>query len=260
MSSVRLAAGYFHANLQAALEYRASFFAEVSSMLINDGMWLVFWVAYFDRFPAVSGWGRAEIVTLWAVVATGFGVATMIFGNSLKLAGMIHRGEIDFFLTLPRPVLLHALVSRMSLSAWGDIAFGAVAFGFFTDPGPLEWGLFVLFSLSNAAIITGFSVAVSSPAFWLGEAEGVAQQAVNVLIMFSTYPTSIFRGAVKTMLFTVVPAGFVAFVPVEVIRLKTWTWLFYHLGVAAAFVAFGAIVFHRGLRRYESGNLFTTRS
>jgi hypothetical protein len=81
-----------------------------------------------------------------------------------------------------------------------------------------------------------------------------------VLFIFSTYPTSIFRGAAKLALFTVLPAGFIAFVPVEVIRMRLWMWLLVDMAVAAGFVALGTLIFAGGLRRYESGTLFIART
>ncbi len=258
-ASLRLIAAYFHANLQAALEYRTSFFGEVFAMLVNDVMWLVFWVAFFERFPAVAGWGRPEIVTLWAVVAAAVGVATTVFGNMMRLAGMIDRGELDFFLTLPRPVLLHVLIGRMSLSAWGDVIFGAAAFGLLAHPSAVDWALFALLTVSSAGILVGFGVITSSVAFWLHNAEGAAQQGINILIGLSTYPTVIFRGTAKLVLFTAVPAGFIAYVPAEILRAHRWSWLAGHLAVSVFFVALGALIFSRGLRRHESGNLFVAR-
>ena len=96
----RFLAAYARANLQGALEYRASFISQVVAMTLNDAMWLVFWLAYFDKFRVVEGWGRAEIVTLWAVVAASFGLATTFCGNLFRLAGMIVRGELDIYLAL----------------------------------------------------------------------------------------------------------------------------------------------------------------
>src|SRR5215210_3087871 len=100
---LRFVGHYLTANLQGALEYRVSFMSQVFAMLINDMIWLIFWLAYFGSFPLVAGWGRSEIVTLWAVVAAAFGVATTICGATFRLAGMIARGELDFYLALPKP-------------------------------------------------------------------------------------------------------------------------------------------------------------
>src|SRR3712207_1580262 len=84
------------ANLQGALEYRTSFVSQVMAMLINDAIWLIFWLAYFTSFPLVAGWGRDDIVTLWAVIAVAFGAAASLFGGAFRIAGMIVRGELDF--------------------------------------------------------------------------------------------------------------------------------------------------------------------
>ena len=68
-------------NLRAALEYRMSFLSSIIFMAINDSMWIVFWMIFFSRFPVLRGWELRYIVTMWAVVATGFGLATGVFGN-----------------------------------------------------------------------------------------------------------------------------------------------------------------------------------
>ncbi|HKQ71690.1 MAG TPA: ABC-2 family transporter protein [Polyangiaceae bacterium] len=254
VSSLRLTRAYFYANIERALEYGTSFAGEVCSMLINDVMWLTFWVAFFDRFPVADGWGRAEVVTLWAVVATGFGLATTVFGNAMRLAGIIARGELDVFLTRPVPVLLHVLVSRMSFVAWGDVIFGVGAFTLLVRPSPTDGVLFAVLAVSDAALFVGFAVVAGSLAFWLHGAEGIAGSAVQLLITFSTYPTSIFRGALRVVLFTILPAGVLAFVPIKVLAGHEWRWLALHIAVSTLFVVLGAQIFARGLRRYESGN------
>lgn len=92
----RFVGSYLSANVQGALEYRASFAGQIFAMLINDVMWLVFWLAYFGKFRLVAGWGRDEIVMLWAICAAAFGLATTLCGNLLNLAAMVARGDLDF--------------------------------------------------------------------------------------------------------------------------------------------------------------------
>ena len=256
---VRYLWGYVRANFEAALEYRASFFSQVAGMLLSDIMWLVFWLAYFSRFPLVSGWGRMDIVTLWAVVAAGYGVATAVCGNLLRMAGMILRGELDFFLSLPKPVLPHLLISRMNLTAPGDVIFGFVVYGLVVHPAAGQWMLFLLFVATTAMIMISFGVLTQSLAFWLGSAEGLGQQLANALINFSTYPTGIFHGAARLLLFSVIPAGFVAYLPVVLLRRFSAPLLLGLIGFNLAISLLAWMVFHRGLRRYESGNLLLTR-
>lgn len=255
----RFVHGYVRANFQAALEYRASFVSQVAGMLLSDFMWLIFWLAYFDKFPLVAGWGREQIVTLWAVVASGYGIATTICGNLFRLAGMIVRGELDFYLSLPKPVLPHILISRMNLTAPGDILFGIAGYALLVHPSAAQWALFLLFLLTGAAIMIGFGVLTQSLAFWLGQAEGVAQQLSNALINFSTYPTGIFHGAIKLLLFSIIPVGFVSYIPVRILQEFSGPLLGALLAFSAGILLLAWLVFHLGLRRYESGNLLLTR-
>lgn len=249
---------YARANAQAALEYRASLVSQALAMALNDVMWVVFWASYFDRF-SLPGWTRADVVTLWAIVAASVGIAGTFFGNATRLAGLIARGELDFFLTLPKPVLLHLLVSRMNLVAPGDVAFGLLAFGLYGHPSAGSFALFCLCALTGATVVVSFCVIAGSLAFWLGRAESAASQAYGALVTFSTYPTPIFKGAARVILYTLVPAAFVGAVPVELIRQPRLLLAAELCAVAAATAAAAGAVFHAGLRRYTSGNLVAMR-
>jgi len=54
--------------------------------------------------------------------------------------------------------------------------------------------------------------------------------------------------------YSVVPAGFLAFLPVKVLRDLDWVWLPVVVGAAALLLVAAWSVFGAGLRRYESGN------
>lgn len=252
-------ATYVRCNLQIALEYRISFLAQVFAMALNDAMWIMFWAMFFTRFPVVRAYGFGDVVTVWSLAALSFGLATAFFGGATRYASQVARGGLDFFLVLPKPVLIHLVVSRMSVSAWGDVLFGLVAYLLLARPAPATFGLFLLLTLFATAIFVAFAILTNALAFWLGNAEGFAQQMMNALVTFSVYPSTLFSGVVKVLLFTVIPAGFIAYVPVELLRAWDW-WLASALvGAAAGGLALATAVFYAGLRRYESGNLLAMR-
>lgn len=251
---------YVRANLAAAMEYRASFITQCLGMMLNDAIMFVFWWLYFERFPAVRGWELRDIVMLWAVVATSFGLAVTLFGNGSRLAGLIVQGQLDYYLALPRNVLLHVLVSRMSLPGWGDVAFGLAAFVLAGRLDPATIVLFLVLVGASMAVFLAFQVLAGSLAFFIGNAEIAASQAQNTLITLSLYPGSLFRGWTKLLLFTVLPAAFTAHVPVELLRRFDPLWLAALLAFATGAVILAMAIFRLGLRRYESGNLITLRS
>ncbi|WP_274361885.1 ABC transporter permease [Paenibacillus thermotolerans] len=247
-------------NLASALEYRVSFLLTAGMMLLNDFVWIFFWSVFFNRFNAVNGWELQDVMMMWAVSAGGFGIAATLFGNMNRIAVMTANGQLDVYLAQPKPVLLNVLASRMSVSAIGDFSFSVVLYFMFGD-GTLSGFLkYVLAHIVSAAIFLFFCVAINSLAFWFGNAEGLSQQLFMSMITFTTYPTDIFRGAGRLIIFTVVPAGFISYMPIGLMRSAVdWPFLLGALGVSAL-LGIGAVkLFYAGLRRYSSGNLMAMR-
>ena len=109
-------------------------------------------------------------------------------------------------------------------------------------------------------MFTASGVILHSLAFWLGRVEGLARQLWEFLITFSIYPRPLFAGALKLMLFTLIPAGFIGYLPVELLREFTWLGLAAALSGAVLYVGLALLVFDRGLRQYESGSRFGVRA
>ena len=250
---------YVRANFQIALEYRVSFWVQVFGMFLNDAMWIAFWGIFFARFPVVRDYGFADVITVWSLTALAVGLATGLFGGTWSYAAQVAQGRLDFFLTLPKPVLFHLAISRMSVTAWGDVLFGLVAYVGLAGPAPGTLALFLVLSLAATAVFVAYGVLANALAFWLGNSEGFASQLTNALITFSLYPNALFSGAVKVLLFTLIPAGFIAYIPVELLRAWSWLLALALLGAAVAGLGLATAVFYAGLRRYESGNTLALR-
>jgi len=135
------------------------------------------------------------------------------------------------------------------------VSFGIIAFLAFLHPDVLHLLLFVLLTLFVCCIFTAFTILLGSLAFFLGNTEGLMQQMLGALISFSTYPMDIFQGAIRLLLFTVIPAGFISFIPLQLLHQFTWPLLGALIGFTTLFTAIAVGVFHLGLCRYESGNL-----
>jgi len=84
----------WQANLLAAMEYRVAFLSQVLGMMINNAIYFVFWMLFFERFKEIRGWDLNDMLLLFAVVATGFGAATVFFGNILSLNEIITGGDL----------------------------------------------------------------------------------------------------------------------------------------------------------------------
>ena len=245
--------------MMSAMAYRGAFFLQVFGMALNDAMLLFFWWMLFNRLPTLRGWDFDQVVSLYGIVAFGFGGATIVCGNAFRVAQIISSGDLDYYLVLPADPLVHLLVSRMSLPSWGDMSFGLVVF-LVAVPG--RWRslpLFLLLGVAAGLIVVAFGVLAGSLAFWIGNAENLAAQATNALISLSLYPADILPGLVRVLLYVLIPAAFVGSVPAGLLADFGWDRLAGLLGFAAAIVLLARLVFSRGMRRYESGNLVRVR-
>jgi ABC-2 type transport system permease protein len=223
-------------------------------------MWILFWTMFFDRFPVVRGWTLEDVVTLWAVTAMGYGASAGFFGNA-RAEGIrvVMSGRLDYYLSLPRSILLHFTGGSIGIAALGDLVFGLGAFVLVVQPDPARLVLFLGLSICAAVIFFSFGVLIVSTAFWAGNTEGLGVQLHNAMINFSTYPMDLFSGVVKAALFTVVPAGFASYLPVTIIREFDLVRLGLVVAFTVAFAAVSTFVFYAGLRRYESGSLVATQ-
>jgi ABC-2 type transport system permease protein len=237
------------------MEYRASFISQILGMFVNNGMYFVFWLIFFDRFGAVRGYNIGEIYLLFAIVSLGFGLAHMFAGNTGgNLAYLIAQGRLDYYLVFPRNLLLHVVFSRMIVSAIGDVSFGLIAFLFTGRFQPVEIVLFLVTSVLAASILVAFAILSGSLAFYMGNAQYASQQMTYAVVTFALYPNTLFSGFSRFILYTIIPAAFVGAIPVDIIRTHDLTLLLVLSGVAGLMWTLATAVFYLSLRRYESGS------
>jgi ABC-2 type transport system permease protein len=86
----------------------------------------------------------------------------------------------------------------------------------------------------------------------------VSRQLWELLITFSLYPEPLFGGALRLALFTVLPAGFVGYIPARVVQAPFLSDVVLLAGGAIAYMGLAVMVFEYGLRRYASASRFTT--
>jgi ABC-2 type transport system permease protein len=242
-------------NLASAMEYRASFISQIVGMFLNNGIYFVFWLIFFDKFGTVRGYQIDDIYLLFAIVALGYGLAYMFAANTgPNLAYLIAQGRLDYYLVLPRRLLPHVIFSRMSVSTMGDVTFGLVAYLFTGRFHPVEIGLFLVTAVLGGLVLVAFSVIMGSLAFFLGNAQQLSQQATGAVVTFALYPHTLFSGGARLLLFTLLPAGFIGAVPVEVVKERDPLLLGVLLLAAGVSWGVATAVFYLGLRRYESGS------
>jgi len=242
-------------NLASAMEYRASFLSQIVGMMINNVIYFVFWLIFFEQFGTIRGYNTDEIYLLFAVATVAFGLAHIVAGNvGPHLAYLIAQGRLDYYLVFPRNLLVHVVFSRMMVVAIGDLVFGFVAYLFTGLFHPLEILFFLAAAVLAALVFIAYGVIAGSLAFYMGNAQNASQQLWGAMITFVLYPNSLFSGVSRMLLYTLIPAAFAGAIPVRIIQERDPVLLLVLLAAVVVIWGVATAVFYLGLRRYESGS------
>jgi ABC-2 type transport system permease protein len=235
---------------------RRGFWTQVSVMVANDLVWVVFWVVFFRRVGSLRGWDVQRVLLLQAVLTTGGGIALGIFANARRLGELAADGGLDAVLALPVAPLPHLLVRRVNTTNLGDMVFGVLLFAVAGHPTVERTAIYLAGVAVSASLLTGFLVTTGSLAFFVGRNEG-GDIGFQGMILLGSYPAEIFTGGTRFVLYTVVPAAFVASVPARLIDGFDPQLAGAAVLAATVFVALGILTFRAGLRRYTSGAYWT---
>jgi len=232
---------------------------QVGLMVANNVIFYIMWWLFFNEFTTVGGWQVKDMIALLAIGGGSYGLMAILFGGTRDLGKLIINGNLDPFMTQPKNLLLHIAGSKSVAKGWGNLltTLFLLFFGNLTDPKTLS--LVCLSLCTGCLVFTSIRIIAHSMAFWLGPIESLSERYTDSLFLFALYPTNIYSGILQLVMFTLIPAGVITYLPVELIRDFSWEKVFILLASGSAFSAAAIIVFYRGLKRYESGNQFGAR-
>jgi ABC-2 type transport system permease protein len=257
-ATARFAAALVRTSVRAAMAERGAFIMRVVLMAVNNAIFFSFWIVLLSRVPRIRGYSLGDVAVLYGIVAMAHGLAVFVAGGAQYLARLIHDGELDALIAQPKPTLLYAVGLRSQPSGLGDVLSGLIMIALSGRVTLLGVPLVLAAGVAGAAVLLSTAVAMHSAAFWLGRTESVSRQLYEVTLMFSLYPDTLFTGPMRWILFTVIPAGFVGYLPAEFLRAPAALTALAIAGGVAAYAAAAVWVFMRGLRAYSSGSRFAT--
>lgn len=257
---LKFAAALTKINLKASWAMRGAFLMKAFLMMGNNLVFFSAWWIYFHQFESMKGWKVHDLEFVNAMGASAFGIF-VCFGNGARLLSRhITEGSFDRFLSQPKNPLLYAVGSQSNPSGWGDIVTGVFLFSLSGYVSIWNASLIILMMLSGALFFLATQVAFQCLAFWTGELESLAQRMTDFTATFSVYPNHIFPDWIRFLMFTVLPSGFITFIPVEIVRDFQWWKVLLLFLAAVGYAMFAVWIFNRGLHRYESGNRIGIRS
>lgn len=242
-------------NLKSSLEYKQSFILQTIFMIVNNGFFLIFWMLVFDvNNGEVNGLEMRDILFLWSIPPASWGVSNFLFGGLRELNRYILSGSLDTYLLQPKNIILSIATSKCEFSACGDLIYGLVL-GAIACSSVLQYMQFLLYVVIATIVTCSVFICIRILAIWIGEVEQIAHIYENSLfITFCTYPFEIFGGFTKFLMFTLVPAAYVAHVPIKLLGNFDIKLFIILLAVTLFLAIISSFIFYKSLKKYESGN------
>ncbi|MDD2486816.1 MAG: ABC-2 family transporter protein [Candidatus Gracilibacteria bacterium] len=246
-------------NLKIVIEYKASFLIQAFTMLISNTSFFLIWYFIFDRFGTFSGFNFYDYLILFDTLLFNFCFVHIFFGGYGNIATGATNGTLDNFLLMPKGILSKLLAYGMPSSIFGDL-INALLIPLFVPGFTFFMFLKVLyFSLIGSFVFLGFIIITTSLSFFIGSSKEISRALFELILGPGNYPEKIFEGTFLKLIFvTIIPVYYTFYLPFNLVRSFEWQgFIILHLS-ALFFMGAGYIVFYRGLKRYESGNLMIT--
>ena len=213
-----------------------------------------------ERFDGIGPWTKMQIVFLLGLALLVRGIVDLGFNMNVAFPSRrIGRGQLDHMLLMPQP-LWQTIASDgfAPFSGSAQLLASVAVLGYAVHAlalpiGPAWLALALLHVLSAAAIILAFAYLWGSLAFIAPRgAEEINSSSQRLLEQLKPFPLDGVGVALSAGLLSVVPAGFLAWLPARVLlglETRPGAWLWTPLA-ALGFAALATWIFSRGLRRY----------
>lgn len=223
-------------------------------MVVQNFIFFSIWVVFFSAFRDIRGWQIEEMATLFGTLAFGFGLAFLIFGGAIDIGRIIREGELDAYLGRPKRPLLPLIMREARPASLGDLVSGPLLWIVFGGHRLADLPLLFLLGVLAGVIFLAVAISVQSMIFFVGTVRTLPDQIFELFVIASSYPQHGHGLALRIAMFTVIPAGFAAWLPVLTVSdFEIWKLALMFLA-ASGYLALAIRIFYSGLKRYSSGN------
>ncbi|WP_300014874.1 ABC-2 family transporter protein [Pseudonocardia sp.] len=248
--------------IRGQLAYRTSFAFDVVAQVIGQSIELVAILVVFTQVSSLGGFDRDEVVLMYGLAATAFGLADLAVGQVEELPEYIRTGELDVLLLRPLGTLAQLLCADVSLKRLGRVAVGLAVFGYALAGAAIDWtpGRVLLAAtapLVGAVILAAIWIAANTVSFWLVDGREVANSVTYGSNFSTSYPITVYGPWLRRILCFAVPGAFVAYFPALALLGRADPLGFpeelRHASPLVAVVAVGvaALIWRTGVRRYQ---------
>jgi ABC-2 type transport system permease protein len=217
------------------------------------------WYIMFSFTPSIGGWTLQHAFLAYGLSITCWGIVALTAYGLRTLPQQIDHGELDSYLTLPKPVLLSVALSTSRNSGLGEVISGLALIVFAHLKFGTDLSYVPLFLIMGSVIFASGILFFASLGFWLKQFYASAEEIYFNFNLMSSRPEPIFSGVFKIISLTIIPIGFMTHIPIAFILSHSWPLLAWAIIGTIGYAVFACAFFYMGLKYYESGNRFGVR-
>lgn len=240
--------------------YRANFLMQLSSVVMDITLTVVFARVVYAHVPAIAGWDFDHLLLLLGTYMIVDGIAWLTYkGGMQEIDDRIRKGSLDAILTKPADAQFLTTIARIDLEDSARIVAGTVLlFKGISAVQPPHLAatipLYLLLVALATIIFYSLRLLVKIPSFWSTKGWGVNAVAFN-LFRLAQYPTDIYKGFARIVYTFLLPIVFVATVPARTLSgVFDWRYIFGALIIAAIFFTISRKTWLWALTRYASAS------
>jgi len=236
---LHLAHSLLRASFMADLEYRANLAVKIVTDIIWYAAMLSVFEVLFRHTSTISGWTIDTTRVFMGILFLVDALWMILFSENLdRFSEKIRRGDLDMYLTKPVNAQFMLSLQKWMVAYVGNllIVLGWLAWSLSRLPDGVPWErLPLLLVVVPCALLITYSIrfvfATSALIFTRADALNYIWYQIYRL---GTRPDAIYPPAVRIVLLTILPVGFVASVPARVVVQGEGIWL---VGVMIAFAS-----------------------
>jgi ABC-2 type transport system permease protein len=246
--------------IRSQLSYPGSFALDLVAQLLSQGIELLAILAIFTQVTSLGGFSATEVVLIYGLAATAFGLADLAVGQIEALPEYIRTGEFDVMLLRPLGTLPQLLSADVQLRRIGRVAAGAAVLAWVlrdVEWTPVRVVVAVVAPLAGAVILSAIWIAANCVSFWLVDGSEVANSVTYGSDFATSYPITVYGPWLRRIMCFAVPGAFVAYFPALALlgrpdplglpeALRYCSPL-----VAAIAVGVAALIWRTGVRHYQ---------
>lgn len=250
----------FRMSVKTSLSLRGAFLLRATFSTINHAIYLTIWVLFFKAVPSIHGWGLHQVLLSYGMALAAWGILSLFAFGLRTLPQQIDHGELDAYLVQPRPVLLNVAMGSPKTSGLGEMLFGIALCVAVSFKMQISLPLVLFFLVCGTMIFMSLVLAYASLGFWLNNFNGAAEEMYFNFNILASRPPAAFSPLMQVVAVTVVPVAFMTHIPISYFTSHA-VWILPAVpGMAVLCMGLAYMIFAGGLKRYESGNRFSSHA